>query len=139
MRTRIYLGVAAMVVVAGCSGGGETGNAALGIVQFQVTLSATELHVVGLDAQGTQVAALALVKGHVSIPSEGMEGEGQTLSVNLRGQEMEHSGLGTGAVKLPSTGDHNMDLFLTDPHVAPLLAERGISLAPATTVPSASG
>ena len=111
----------------------------LGITSFDVQQTATELHIIGLDAQRAQVAELLLSVGRVVLPEENLDGDGKKLSVQVMGAQVEHESVGTAPVVLPFLDDKNLVAFLVNPHVAPLVAKWGITFVdPATTAATTS-
>jgi hypothetical protein len=110
---------------------GPTGNEALGITAFQVTESPTELHVVGVNRAGVEIASVRLTLGQVTVSEIDLSGYGRTLTLKVNGKEARHVSVGQESLRLPLFKGKDgaaFNAFLLDPHVAPVLAERGIAL-----------
>jgi hypothetical protein len=122
----------ATVAAAGCAGGSDpAGNASLGIVRFQSTQSPSELQIIGRAADGRVIGMADLQVGPVSIPEEGLSGEGRALIVDVKGLRAEHTSVGNVPVVLPLFHGEGSEIsnFLEDPHVAPLLAAWGVTFS----------
>ena len=94
----IRLVVGLSVLAAACEGdSGPTklpGNAALGVAEFQVNATDQLTTIVGVDAQGNEVARLDLVHGRfIPTPTEGdpydsHEVDGRKLTIAIQGQAL---------------------------------------------------
>jgi hypothetical protein len=126
--TTSYAGIVTLIL-AGCSPAPQTNNTALGITGFEVTQSASELRIVGLDAKKAVIGEVHLTVGYVAVPDEGMEGQGRSLTVDVRGRRAEHKSVGFYPLRLPlfKAEGEGLNAFLQDPSVAPLLAKWGVS------------
>ena len=136
----VKLGMLALAgIAAACSGQAPTGNAALGITEFQVTETATALTIVGLDAQRTTVGELNLTLG-AFVDDDYLPQEGRTFTVNVQGKSATHKSAGYPQLELPLVksgyGD-GINAFLQDPNVAPVLGKWGITFKAPQSVPSA--
>lgn len=93
----------------------------LGISEFRVSETTTELHIGGLDLAGVEVAKLTLTAGAT----------GRSLSVDVRGQKAFHESRGFAPLRLPplSRKDRSdLNAFLLDSHVSSALEKWGIAV-----------
>src|SRR5262245_6496096 len=94
MRTERAFWVGLVVLGIGCSEPVPSGNAALGISEFRVEDTPTRTRVVGLDAEGLEVARLDLVHGRFALSGIFREEygvpevDGRKLDVTIRGEDM---------------------------------------------------
>ena len=132
LRTRMFrsLVLCAAGALAACNAeSSEPGNAALGIAEFQATESATELRILGLDAQRKPVAQLTLEKGTFTMDlDDGRAVDGRQLDVTVQGKRVRHQSEGSRALTLPlgRSASTEVGAFLLDPHVAAPLARWGL-------------
>jgi hypothetical protein len=135
--TLSYAGMVTLIL-AGCSSTPQTGNTALGITGFEVTQSDSELRIVGLDAKKAIVGEVHLTLGYVAVPDYGMEGQGRSLTVDVRGIRAEHKSVGFDPLRLPlfKSGGEGLNAFLQDPSVAPLLAKWGVNFTKENAIKS---
>jgi hypothetical protein len=135
MKKKSFI-VAGLFLAAGCTRTEPAiGNRALGITAFEVTESKTELRIVGLDANKAPLAEAHLVLAHVSFPEEGLDGEGRRLSVRVNDHQIEHQSVGYETLHLPfihGVDGAQLNTFLTDAHVAPVLKSWGIEFQSAS-------
>ena len=119
-----------MALGAGCVGTtvpDSSGNAGLGIAEFQVTDTAELTTIIGRDADGAQVAKLDLIHGHFISGDEygGQEIDGRKLDVDVHGQSTMWETIGysdtTHMPALPSSLSA-VAAFVADDHVRPILA-----------------
>ena len=134
-KTAYAVGAALLTtMLAACSGPSPSKNT-LGIDTFKITQAENDLHIAGIDANGAVVAELSLSRGHVTIPEEGLDGDGRKLSVRVLDYQVEHQSVGQDPVVLPLMGNKNLSAFLLDAHVAPVMAKSGITFNTGTPVP----
>lgn len=123
-----------LVAMVGCDDTSEpvVGPAAeLGIVRFDVRSTPTRLEIDGLDADGQRVGHLALEIGTFALEEDGRTVYGRRMDVEVIGRAVHHESEGMVPLQLPLLSAdelRDVNVFITDPHVYPLLAARGIAL-----------
>jgi hypothetical protein len=123
---RIFL-ITGLVVV-GCAEPPTHGNAALGVADFAVRSTASELDIAGADAQGTVLAHLHLRIGMVTPEEWDTPTTGRELSLEIMGKLYPpFASAGLAPLMLPLTRDPRLDTFVLDPFVAQVLSDRGIA------------
>ena len=109
------------------------GNPQLGIAEFKITETATELHIAGVDAKGNVVGHIDVERGKISLPPEGNEGTaadvvGRKFTIDVLGTTGEYQGGGIeNPLNLPAAPAGPVSTFLHDSHVEPVLARWGIN------------
>jgi|GEM_PF-5684932 len=121
--------VIACLIVAGCADT-RHGNAALGVSDFAVRSTASELEIVGADLQGTVLARLQLRTGMVMPEGWAMPTQGLELSLEIMGKSYPpFATAGLAPLTLPLTADPYLNTFVVDPFVASILTHRGLAFA----------
>jgi len=136
------------MLLSGCSSDPASGVpsdrvGALGIVEFQVEDSADETTVVGVDADGQEVGRLELIHGRFALtpmfqddyPGQ-PEVDGRKMDVTIFGTKRfvyETAGYGP-VMNMPAhpPGEEQLNAFLEDPQVKPILENWGIGFEPFT-------
>jgi len=115
----------------------------LGIVEFQVEDRADKTTVVGVDAAGEEVGRLELIHGRFGLtpmfqddyPGQAVV-DGRKMDVTIFGEKRftyETAGYGP-VMNMPPhpPGEEDLNAFLEDPHVKPILDNWGIGFQPFT-------
>jgi hypothetical protein len=121
----------ACLLVGGC---GEEpirhGNAALGVADFAVRATASELDVVGTDSAGAVLARLQLRTGTVTPEDWGAPTTGRELRFEILGNAYPpFVSAGLAPLSLPLTGNAYLNTFVIDPFVAQQLDHWGVVFA----------
>jgi hypothetical protein len=132
MRTALV----ACWLIAGCAESpARHGNAALGVSDFAVRETASELDIVGIDPRGTTLAHLHVRTGMVTPAEWQVQTAGRELRFEIMGVEYPpFVSAGLAPLSLPLTGDPYLNTLVRDPFVAPILSGRGIEFVDHTRV-----
>jgi hypothetical protein len=121
----------ACLLVAGCAEQPvEHGNAALGVSDFVVRATASELDIAGTDPQGTVLTRFHLRTGMVTPEDWDTPTLGRELSFEIMGKAYRpFASAGLAPLALPLTADPYLNTFVLDRFVAPILTRWGIAFA----------
>src|SRR5690242_2172774 len=111
------------LLIAAAAAGQSADMNPLGISEFRIHQTASELHIVALDWGKAQVGELSLR----------VHDTGRNLTVEVRGEKAWHQSSGLAPLHLPllsrkARGDLNA--FLLDSHVSTALQKWGIAVGP---------
>jgi hypothetical protein len=130
--------VPALIVGCAAAPTGSEGNPALGIAEFQSTHSATGLVIAGLDAAGDPIGRVEVKVGAFVMSDAFAEDrvgamrdvDGRRVDIEFRGVRLHHESEGHDPLRLPFpplAQYEEMQAFVADSHVLPLLENQGVS------------
>src|SRR5437879_5401474 len=121
MRVRSWASLAPIWGLFACGNGSPApieGNAALGVVRFEVTETADRLIIVGLDAKAAEVARAAVERGPFVMSEQFAEDrvgaarnvQGRQLDLKYKSVTLHHESEGTDVLILPLPPNPDFDL-----------------------------
>lgn len=117
---KIQIGIGLTLLLAACAqDSGPSGNQALGIDRFEVSETESSLRIAGLDAKQSVVGELTLQ----------VTPTGRLMAVKALGEQANLDSNGHDRLLLPPLLHPELNVFVHDPHVRPILDRWGIGLA----------